>query len=242
MLLGGVHGDVGAPQQRLGVIAVLRVPRDADAGVDLERDLVEHHRLADAAQSTSSTICTERDHVVAATRRQDRELVTAEARHQAAVADPRRQPRPEVSQQVIPELVAERVVDVLEVVEVEQHHAERRVPVSSAAAISASSRSLNSLAVGESGQFVGGRHHPQLLAAALGDQQLAARGTGRPPARARTATRPADAYRCWSCRRRPASAPRRTSSAAIDRLELSQLSSDRDAARSGTRSRRPSRS
>ena len=49
-LLGAVHGDVGAGQQRLGVAAVGRVEADADAGRDVEAMAVQVHRPRDGGQ------------------------------------------------------------------------------------------------------------------------------------------------------------------------------------------------
>ncbi len=125
LILGVVHRDVGAPHQRLRVLAVGRVPRDADAAVHLQRDVVEHDRLAHAREHVLDDR-RQRRHVVGPHRRQDRELVAAEARDHPAFADPLGQSRPEMGEQIVAVLVAERVVDVLEVVEVEQHHCERR--------------------------------------------------------------------------------------------------------------------
>ena len=54
----------------------------------------------------------------------DAELVAAQPRHHVFVAQHARQARPDLLQQLVAEVVAERVVDLLEVVEVDQHHAE----------------------------------------------------------------------------------------------------------------------
>ena len=51
-LLGGVHRHVGTAQQRLGVGAVIRAARDADARADFEHEAVElDHRSQRGAES-----------------------------------------------------------------------------------------------------------------------------------------------------------------------------------------------
>ena len=124
--------------------------------VHLQRDVVEHDRLAHAGEHVLDDR-RQRRHVVGSHRRQDRELVAAEARDQPALADPLGQSRPEVGQQIVAVLVAECVVDVLEVVEVEQHHAECR-----GRSVGLSDLGVDAvaelLAVGEPRELVGGRH------------------------------------------------------------------------------------
>ena len=65
-------------------------------------------------------------HVVAAARRQHAELVAAEPGDQALRPDRLHQARPEVAQHHVAVVVPERVVDLLETVEVHQHHREAR--------------------------------------------------------------------------------------------------------------------
>jgi hypothetical protein len=45
LVLGGVHRDVGAAQQGVDVISVLRAQRDPDAGIDLHRHATDLVRL-----------------------------------------------------------------------------------------------------------------------------------------------------------------------------------------------------
>ena len=52
-LLGRVHRDVGALLQRLVVLAVHRVQREADRGVDLQPHPLEHERLAQVHRAGS---------------------------------------------------------------------------------------------------------------------------------------------------------------------------------------------
>ena len=76
--------------------------------------------------STSSTIAVSAAMFSVRTAGRIANSIAAEARDQPALTDPLGQARPELRQQVVSVLMPERVVDVLEVVEVEQQHAERR--------------------------------------------------------------------------------------------------------------------
>ena len=84
-LLGGVHRDVGALDQRLDVRAVRGVAGDADAGVDLEREALDRERLAQAGEQLA------RDDVgvagAAQGGQQHAELVAAEAGDGVALAE-----------------------------------------------------------------------------------------------------------------------------------------------------------
>ena len=82
------------------------------------------------------------------------------------------EPRAELAQQHVAVVVAEGVVDLLEAVEVHQHHGER-APVCAEVAISSSTRVAETLAVGQPGELVRRRHPVQLLAPVFGLQQLA---------------------------------------------------------------------
>ena len=58
---------------------------------------------------------------------QQRELVAAETRDEPGVADDIAQARPELGEQAVARVVAERVVELLEAVEVDHRHRERRI-------------------------------------------------------------------------------------------------------------------
>jgi hypothetical protein len=75
-------------------------------------------------------------------RHEERELVTAEARQQVALADGRPQSRSHVAEQAVAVVVAERVVDLLEAIDVEQHE-RRLLPV----ALCGQNRLLNPVSV-----------------------------------------------------------------------------------------------
>ncbi len=170
-VLGGVHRDVGAPQQSVRVLAVGGEARHADAGPDLQRELVERERRADAPQQPGQRRV-EHGRIVGLLGQQDPELVTAEPRDEAALADRLDQPRAEVAQQQVTVVVTERVVDLLEAIEVHQQHAEARLG-RSRHGDPLLHRVAEALAVGQAGELVGRRHPLQQLAAALGGQQLA---------------------------------------------------------------------
>ena len=110
--------------------------------------------------------------VVAPLRGQDAELVATEPRDEAALADRLDQPWAEVSQQDVAVVVPERVVDLLEAVEVHQHH-DQPARDSARVADPLLHHLAETLTVGEAGQLVGGHDPLQVLAALLGLQQLA---------------------------------------------------------------------
>lgn len=126
-LLRLVHRDVGVAQDVLG-LGVRGTGHDhAQAGGN--RDLgaaqqdVPGHGLEQAAGDLAGRL------LVAHAPAQDGELVTAEARHDIAVPDRLAQPLGHLEQELVAGLVAERVVDLLEVVEVQE---EQRRPLAAA--------------------------------------------------------------------------------------------------------------
>ncbi len=206
--------------------AVVRVAGDADAGVDLQRDVVELHGLADAGQHVLDDR-RQRRHVLGAHGRQDRELIAAESSDQPALADALRQPRPEIRQQVVAVLVPERVVDVLEVVEVDQQHPERSGRLRRPCAISRVDAVVEVLAVGQARELVGGGHAPRAPHRGAGTGAARRPGTGRRPERWQRGAAPGRGGSRWSCKRRPASARAEESSAArIGLNSVSFLNSD----------------
>ena len=170
-LLGRVHSHVRAAQQRVRILPVTREARHTDAHPHLQRHLVDHHRLLDTLDQPLGNRL-ELRRVTRRLRRQHRELVAAQARHQTLRSDCLRQARAKVAQQLIAEVVAKRVVDLLEAIEVEQHHREllvravrRRDPPVQVRA--------EPLAVGQAGQLVGRSAAVELLAALLRFEELA---------------------------------------------------------------------
>ena len=125
-LLGRVHRDIGAAQERLGVRALLRVQRDADRARHVERQPFHHHRPLELLQQTRSH--PERDALVGDIGQQDAELVTTQARHDVVFAEYGGKTRADLSQELVTEVVTKRVVDLLEMVEVHQHDGDTAAP------------------------------------------------------------------------------------------------------------------
>ena len=124
--LGGVQGQVGVPEQFVGVGTVLgRGDPDGDRGE--HRPGGEHERLGER-----------RDHPVGGRldrldRRglrgvgdEQRELVPAQPRRGVALADQAEQPHRRGHQQLVADTVAHRVVHDLEIVQVHEQHADGR--------------------------------------------------------------------------------------------------------------------
>ncbi len=123
-LLAVVHGHVCVPDEGLDVVAVVRVERDADARLDLDGQSGERERRLEPRadsfgqhQGAGLVPCAGRD---------DRELVSAQARHGVRVANERLEPLGQGLEEQVAALVAERVVDLLEAVEVEEQHGDTR--------------------------------------------------------------------------------------------------------------------
>jgi hypothetical protein len=124
-VLGLVHRDVGIAQQPLGRAGRGRAGRqhDADAAPDRALPAVEQHR---AAQRLEQPVRHRGGLLLVAHRAAEhRELVAAEAGHQVPFADRALEPLADLHEQAVTRVVAERVVDQLEVVEVEEQHGER---------------------------------------------------------------------------------------------------------------------
>ena len=118
--LGDVHGDVGAAQERVDVAAVVGRDRHADARLGAHDDPVDVDRLRDVpAQRLRKA---DRLHRVGDAREDDRELVAAEAGYRVARARRRGDALGDLAQEQVAVQVPERVVDLLEVVEIDQQH------------------------------------------------------------------------------------------------------------------------
>jgi hypothetical protein len=123
VLLGPVHGDVGVLQQRLDVVAVHPGQGDSHADVDVEQD------APDVQAGTQRLLHLGGDgqcrRGVRDLRQQDRELVASQPDHDVGGSHCLRQPLRHRLQDEVAVVVAERVVDLLEAVEVEQHERHR---------------------------------------------------------------------------------------------------------------------
>src|SRR5439155_3598531 len=116
--------DVRTLEQLLGVLAVTREDGDADARLQLQHEPVNLERLL---QRTSNSLRDKQGaRAVVRAQKNERELVAAEARH--SVGGARNAPKAfgEMLEHRIPRLMTERVVDLLEAIEVEQHQRESR--------------------------------------------------------------------------------------------------------------------
>ena len=102
-----------------GVVGVVGQARDADGGVDVQRQLAEHERRDEQPAHASGQPFGVRDgaHVG----QQDRELVAAQPRDDVVVPQRAAQPFGDLLEQLVAAVVAERVVDVLEPVDVQEH-------------------------------------------------------------------------------------------------------------------------
>jgi hypothetical protein len=121
--LGAVEGHIGILEQLVGVTAVAGRQGDADAGAD------DHLLAADLeglSQGSDHALGQGRGFLGVAQRLlQHHELVAAETRHHIALAHHLAQPLGDRAQQVVPAGMAQRVVDLLELVEVDEVNGER---------------------------------------------------------------------------------------------------------------------
>ena len=115
--LGPVHGDVRTADQIAGGQRVVRGQRDADAGADVQAGRADVDRLF---QQRRDALCHRRRLVGIRSIEQHRELVAAQACHQILATDDLADARTDLAQQLVPGLVPEGVVDLLEVVQIDQ--------------------------------------------------------------------------------------------------------------------------
>ena len=122
--LGLVHRDVRVAQERRKGLSVVGVDGDADAGSDGERHAVVLDRSLHRQPHPERRLVHDLGRAVG---QDDRELVAAEARHSVGLAQHLDETEGRLAQHGIARSVAERVVDLLEPVEVDQHHGRGRV-------------------------------------------------------------------------------------------------------------------
>ena len=162
---GLVHRDVGVPQQRMGVFPIIRVARDPNARPDFERQLMhDEWQLRAREQPLGDRL--EHLEVARYVARQDREFISTEPGDEARWIDRFGEARSEVVQQDVAVVVAERVVDLFESVEIDQQDPERPSVALAALDLLLDPRSEH-FAVGEAGEIVGGREPLQLFGALL---------------------------------------------------------------------------
>ncbi len=124
LVLGAVERHVGIAHDVGGAAAIAVDHGDADRGADDDVLPVDRVRRADRGDDALR----HRHHLgaVVADRGDHREFVAAEPRHQVVAAQRVRQPQRDVADQLVADRMAERVVDVLEMVEVDVEHRGRR--------------------------------------------------------------------------------------------------------------------
>ncbi len=159
LILGPIHCGVGVFGQGLHVISVIRIERDADAdrGDHLMRFVAERPRNH-VEQLAGHLGCAVRVDV----REDQDELVPALARHGIFLAQCRLQALRHLYQQAVADAVAERVVDALEMVEVEEHH-RQVLAVALRQAQGKVEVILQQQAVGQAGQLVEMREQADAL-------------------------------------------------------------------------------
>ena len=109
-------------KQHVGVRAVFRKPGDPDAAAELERTAIEHEGLVERPQNLAGR---ERRPIAVGPQQHEREFVAAKPRHHVSVTQKGPEPRGQLLEHAVARLVAERVVDGFEPVEVEDQQAER---------------------------------------------------------------------------------------------------------------------
>ena len=142
---------------------MLGVDRDAEARLDLERQAVEHERLLERLVDAR---CQHHRVLDRPRREEDPELVAAEPCERVALAQQLAQAGRQLLEQPVARLVAERVVDLAEVVDVEQQDG-RRLPLPARAQDRLSDPVSEERAVREAGELVVERAVLDLLHLAL---------------------------------------------------------------------------
>ncbi len=122
-LLGDVHGHIGAPQQRGGVTAVSGRKSDPQTGPDVEGVLVDQEG---SLQCSNQLLARGLGRLGVADRREEnRELVATEPGDRIGHANLFPKPWADLHQQLIADVMAERVVPLLEAIEVHDHQRQR---------------------------------------------------------------------------------------------------------------------
>ena len=150
--LGQVHRHVGVLHQQLEAGRVVGVHRDADARLDLERHAFQPDRLGHRGAQPGGDLAGRAD--LPDRRQQHGELVAAEPRDHVARPDAVRQPVRHQPQQPVADRVPQRVVDLLEPVQVEQQEADLGGPTWPPGPALRSVCRHQQLAVGQPGQLV----------------------------------------------------------------------------------------
>ena len=123
--LGQVHGMVGMAQQRVGVTAIIRIQRDADAGRDVDRLLDQVEGRRDDLEQTVQRFIDFLD--TAQAPQKQHELIAAQARDGIVAAHADLEPTRHADEQFVARLVAVTVVHRLESIQI-QHADGQQLP------------------------------------------------------------------------------------------------------------------
>ena len=160
-----VHGRVGVGEQRVGILAVVGVVRQPNAAADAQRLAADLQRRADRRPDLGDRGRDAVD-VLLLIDEQNHELVAAEAHHGVHRAQARDHAASDILEQLVAGVVAERVVDDLEVVEIDEGDGHPVVgPLRVAQGLFEAV--LEQRAVGQAGESVVVRHEANALLAEL---------------------------------------------------------------------------
>ena len=151
VFLGEIHRHVGVLGQRLHVGAVGRIHRDADRGRGVALVAAELQRLAQHRQQLAGDAL---DLVTfGGFFQDDDEFVAAEPRHDVAGTQRVAQPAADFHQQHVAGVMAQRIVDDLEAVEIDEQH--RKLPLIALRGVDRpAQQAVEHLAVRQMGQAV----------------------------------------------------------------------------------------
>ena len=116
--LGGIEREIGVAHQRLGVMPVLGRDRDADRAADADRRALDRIGLRQVEDHAPREIAEPR--AIGLIGQDHLEFVAAQASDQPVAADRALQALRHLLEQRVAGVVAERVVDGLEAIEIEQ--------------------------------------------------------------------------------------------------------------------------
>jgi hypothetical protein len=151
LVLGAIHSEIRVFQELVGVAAVGRMKRDADAGARADRLPLQRERLTKDFEDPAGKLDDILDPLHVGL--QDRKFVAVEAGDHLGVADGRGDPSGDGFQKLVAELVAEHVVDALEAVEIDDVQREDAIATASARDLAAEAVAQER-AIGKVGQRV----------------------------------------------------------------------------------------
>ena len=156
--LGHVHRGIGVTQQLASLVAMLGSQGDADAGRGRKHVAGQLHRFVERLDQ----LVGDQHHLVVAVQLQQHdEFVAAPARHQISLAQGTHQARGDLLQQRIADVVAEGIVDLLEVVQVDEQ--QRQAAIVMLMLQGALQALLELQTIGQLGQHVETRQMAQMI-------------------------------------------------------------------------------